>query len=164
METSDIGSMKMIPDTQVAEGFDFQEAYIKLEKILIQVISILLIAHGIWSLYQETLQIFFVYPNLPDIFKSAGYSQDIYQALYRRTILVSSTAALETIYGLALVSKLKYLVRKLHIFSGTALVLIAFIINNQTKTLTDYNLNNQLNEKPSLDNIFKLETILKPEP
>jgi len=134
---------------------DYKTLIILIEKNLIRLVSLLLIIHGVISLYEELLNIFFVFPYLSEAIRELGYSDDLFDAIYKRSVIVTSTAAIETIYGLAILSRMDKLVRRLHIFSGSALVIIAMLARIQTTPFEKIDTSNKLPDLPTVANLIQ---------
>lgn len=144
-------------ETQLNE-FDLKVNVIKAEKMALRLISILLLVHGINSIYHELIEIFYVFPHLPLLFEEIGYAPSAFKSLYQKSVLVTATAAIETIYSLAVISRMKHLAHRLHIFSGICLFIISFLIASQNQKLETMDSHHLLPKAPTIKNIINADT------
>jgi hypothetical protein len=115
---------------QVLESTTPNEFIVHVEKTLLKFLSFILHFHGAVSIYNELVEIFYVFPYLPEVFRAFNYSESVFQALIRRSILVVSTAVLETIYALVLIHKHSQLAHRVHLISGTGLLAASLLVTN----------------------------------
>lgn len=131
---------------------------VKIEKFILRLVSGALVIHGLYGLYNELIEIFYVFPHLPQVFKDLGYADVAYQSLYRKSILVTSAAAIETIYGLAVIANLEKLVHRLHIISGLSLLTISILLARENRSFEELDIYHRIPESPSIHNLWQAET------
>lgn len=95
---------------------------------LLKIISVLLLIYGLINLYDETIQLFFIIPNLPDIFKASRFSPQVFQNAYYRSLIVTATALVQTVYGFGLIVKSGQLDTRVHLIAASGTLIISFII------------------------------------
>ena len=109
------------------ETFTPLELIHRLEHFLLKALSFVLIFHGLISLYDELIQIFYVFPHLDRFVSSLNDSHSLIESVYRRSIVVTSTAILETIYGLVLLKKKHSLAHRIHLISAIGILFLSFL-------------------------------------
>ena len=137
---------------------DIQEIFFQIEHTLLRLISIILIVHGLISLYDEFIQLFYVFPYLPDLYRQSNFSQTFYQVVFRRSVIITAAASLETIYGLILIKKRQSLAHRIHLISSIGIVTISFIIQTVVGNL-DQTLLSDVPKPPTIENILSQTTI-----
>lgn len=131
----------------------------KIERRILQIVSYSLIIHGVFNLYHEMIEIFYVLPHIPEIFEDLGYAEAGYASLYRRTILVTATAAIETIYGLAMLARFKELVHHLHIISGIVLLVISILLTFESRSFEELDAFDRIPETPTFRNLISAKSM-----
>ncbi len=129
------------------------ELYYRFEHRLLKFASLLLLLHGFLSIYNELILMFFVFPHLPDLFRDLGFPQSLYQQIFRRSLLISSAAFFETIYGLILLKRHSNLAHHFHIISAFSLLILSFLLAQLGGTLPPESLS-YLDTAPTLYNLF----------
>ncbi len=111
-----------------------QEIVIQIERSLLRIFSFFLLINGLIALYNELVELFYIYPHIPAVFNASNFSESIYQAVFRRSIILIATASLETIYGLILIKRHHSLAHRIHLISSLGLVIISFVIRSTVGT------------------------------
>lgn len=95
---------------------------------LIKIISVVTLIHGTYLLYEHLHEIFFVLPKLPEAYKALNFSQDIYNSILYKSIILSATSLIETILGLSLISKHSKTIHNLHVFATLSLLILSYVL------------------------------------
>lgn len=131
-----------------------KETILKLENILLRTLSVLLIIHGLRGLYEEFINLFYVFPHLPEIYQLLNYSTDIYESVYRRSAIITGTALIETIYGAVLITRHSKLIHRLHIFSALSILVISVYLLRGLPSL-ELDQYESLPKPPSVENLIE---------
>lgn len=143
---------------QVLESITPTEFIAGVEKNLLKFLSLVLVLHGLFLVYGELVQIFYVFPHTPEIFQAFNFSPELYKTLVRRSILLASTAILETIYGLALIRRHHDLAHHTHIISAAGLLIASLIISSIAGP-TDLDDVDFINPPPTIVNLLRQPTL-----
>lgn len=111
---------------QELNQLDLYELFVQTEKALLRLISIFLLLHGAVALYDELIQLFYVFPHIPGIVINSDFSQGVFQTVARRSIIIASTGLLETIYGLVLIRHHQNVAHRLHLLFSIFIISISF--------------------------------------
>jgi hypothetical protein len=103
-----------------------------IEHFLIKLVSVILIVHGLIRLYNESIEIFYVLPAIPRLYRTANFNDVMYMALVRKSVLATVTTFLESIYGLFLITKPVKFVKKFHLISAIILFILSILLLKQT--------------------------------
>lgn len=136
---------------------DIQDIFFQVEHILLRFLTVILIFHGLISLYDEFIQLFYVFPYLPDLYRESNFSQTFYQVVFRRSIIITTAASLETIYGVILFKKQHNLAHRIHLLSSIGIVTISFMIQISVGDL-DQTLLAKLPKPPTVENILSQQS------
>lgn len=126
---------------------------------LLRILPIVLVFHGAINIYSEIVEVFYVFPHIAEIVEDTGYEEDAVNTVYLTAILIMSTAAIETIYGMALLARHHGSMSGLHIFSATGVFVVSLLINQQSARLEDFDTNHRLPQTPTIQNIIQVRSV-----
>ena len=102
---------------------------------LAKIVSVVLILHGLTNLYEQTHELLFIFPRIPEIYKALNFSSEIYQSLLYRSIVTTASGLINTVYGIALAFKHSSVVEYAHLVAGIALFAISYYLLSQVPPL-----------------------------
>ena len=106
----------------------FTEIAQKISKTLLSTLSIILLVHGLLGLYDEIINVFFIFPKLNLVYEAYDYSPEIFQSLVTNTILLTISALIQTIYSLGIMANRKELDPRIHIIGALGILVVARLI------------------------------------
>lgn len=145
------------PISNDSSKLDFAEITLKVENSALKIFSIILFFHGLKGMYNEIIEIFYVFPHIPQAYKSLNFSQTVYNSIFVKSILLITTASLESFYGFVLITKHHQLAHRLHLISSIGLIVVSQLVTSILKPV-DLSKLHQIPTPPTINHLLDVKS------
>jgi len=116
------------PEPNVLSGVTIAGKFMDWRILITKTISVVLLINGLKGLIEQVWLIFLVYPKLPDYYKALDFAPEIYQKIIISSVVLTTDALIEAIYGTMILIKQSHTVKRIHTIIGIIILAAAIII------------------------------------